>query len=84
MTVAHYQESRKTRLILFVSALAPVFLVAGLRLYEAQQVVSITLFFFGLLASLLTPLVLFLRRNAGYMNLKSQMSRMKLPRFPHT
>lgn len=65
MTVAHYQESRKTRLILFVSALAPVFLVAGLRLYEAQQIVSITLFSFGLLASLLTPIVLFLRRKAG-------------------
>lgn len=65
MTVTRYQESRKTRLFLFISALAPAFIIAGLRLYDAQRSLSVALLSLGVIAFLLTPLVLFLRRNAG-------------------
>lgn len=63
--MTRYQESRKTRLFLFVSALAPAFIVAGLRLYGTQLILSLLLLVVGVIAFLLTPLVLFLRRKAG-------------------
>lgn len=65
MTVARYQESPKTRLFLFVSSLAPVFIIAGLRLFDAQRMLAVLLLVVGVVTFLLTPLVLFSRRKAG-------------------
>lgn len=65
MTVGHYQESRKTRLLLFVSSLAPALIIAGIRLVDAHRLLSVLLVALGIIALLLTPLVLFLRRHAG-------------------
>ena len=65
MTVTRHQESRKTRLLLFVSSLAPALIIAGLRLWDAQHHLSWALCTAGAVAFLLTPLVLVLRRNAG-------------------
>lgn len=65
MTVTRHQESRKTRLLLFVSSLAPALIIAGLRLWDAQRHLSWALCTAGAVAFFLTPLVLVLRRNAG-------------------
>lgn len=63
--MTRHQESRKTRLLLFVSSLAPALIIAGLRLWDAQHHLSWALCAVGAVAFLLTPLVLVLRRNAG-------------------
>lgn len=65
MTVTRHRESRKTRLLLFGSSLAPALIIAGLRLWDAQRHLSLVLCGAGLVAFLLTPVVLFLRRKAG-------------------
>lgn len=65
MTVTRHRESRKTRLLLFVSSLAPALIIAGLRLWDAQRILSVVLCGAGAAAFALTPLVLFWRRNAG-------------------
>ncbi|MBC2681477.1 hypothetical protein GSS87_03540 [Corynebacterium sp. 4HC-13] len=65
MTVARYQESPKTRLFLFVSALAPVFIIAGLRFFDARRMLAVLLLVVGVVTFLLTPLVLISRRKAG-------------------
>lgn len=65
MTVTRHRESRKTRLLLFVSSLAPALVIAGLRLLDAQRCLSVSLLVAGGVAFGLTPLVLALRRKAG-------------------
>lgn len=65
MTVTRHRESRKTRLLLFVSSLAPALIIAGLRLWDAQRHLSWALCGAGAFAFLLTPAVLLLRRKAG-------------------
>lgn len=65
MTVNRYQESRKTRVLLFVSSLAPALVIAGLRVWHVHRAVSMMLLFFGGVTFALTPIVLILRRNSG-------------------
>lgn len=69
MTVARYQESPSTRLLLFASSLAPALIIAGLRLCNVHRATSVTLLVLGVIAFALTPIVLFLRRNAGIQEL---------------
>lgn len=65
MTVTRHRESRKTRLLLFVSSLAPALIIAGLRLWDAQRELAWMLGGVGAFAFMLTPAVLFLRKQAG-------------------
>ncbi|MDO5031284.1 hypothetical protein [Corynebacterium sp.] len=63
--MSQYEESQTTRLLLFMSALGPALMIAGIRIYEFQHMLSVVVFISGFVALLPTPIVLAVRRKAG-------------------